>query len=373
MNWLSKWLACVVIVVAASAPLRALAGSASTGDRMAEWAAAQEFSGVIAVRKAGMAPVQKAFGIADEETGRAITPETVFQAGSVSKYFAAVAAFGMAERGLVDLDAPISTYLRDYREDTGAQVTLAHLLSNSSGIPNALSPVVNGLPAELRAHPGTTLASLGYADLSLADGVARYCSGALRFAPGSAFDYSNSNWPLVHLVLERAAGLPFHEVLKRYVFDPAGMHRSGTFVMDMRNAVPSRDDFAIGYDPADPKHDGDYPLPAFAGGGAYTSALDLIALEDALHTGGLFGSELLERFRTVVHPTEGYAYGGRFAEVELGGIERKVSLLSGSNGATKVTLVYDTTTSNAVVMLSNTKGGQDSMFDFSGEVLEGMY
>lgn len=67
-------------------------------------------------------------------------------------------------------------------------------------------------------------------------------------------------------MLERATGLPFHEVLERYVFAPAGMHRSGTFAKDMLDTMPPRDNFAIGYDPADPKHDGDHPLPAFAGG-----------------------------------------------------------------------------------------------------------
>lgn len=336
------------------------------------WAAREDFNGVVVARADGRL-VSRVFGIADRQDHRRLTKDTIFQAGSIAKYFAAATAFAMADKGLLDLDAPISRYLPEYRADTAARLTLAYLLSSGSGLPNQLSPVVNGIPAQLRATPGATLASLGYADMTLAEGVARYASGDLTFRPGSAFDYSNSNWILVALILENAGGARYGELLRRHVLVPAGMTRSGVFIGDLHHAQPPREDIAIGYSGEGADWHTDYPLPAFANGGAYTTARDLLALEDALRAGELFGEALSLRFRTVQHADEGYAFGGRFAEVEIGGRKRPFSLQSGANGASRVTLAYDLETGNAVVVLANMPGGQDGMFDLSSALLERMY
>ena len=115
----------------------------------------------------------------------------------------------LAEDGLLDLDAPVSTYLPSARSDAAGRVSLRHLLANRSGIPNDLIAAYEADPTVLDAPLATT------------EAVERFASGELQFEPGTAFDYSHSNWIVVQAVVEAVAGEPFDEVLRQRVTGPA--------------------------------------------------------------------------------------------------------------------------------------------------------
>jgi D-alanyl-D-alanine carboxypeptidase len=97
----------------------------------------QGFQGVVLFRSAGRPDFSAAIGLADRAKNVPMRAETAFGIASVSKRLTAVATLRLVERGRLTLDAPITRWLPWYRADTGARVTLRHLLSNSSGIPNA--------------------------------------------------------------------------------------------------------------------------------------------------------------------------------------------------------------------------------------------
>ena len=99
-----------------------------------EWMEAHDFNGIVLVQKNADKHVI-VDGVADHESGRPLTEDTVFQSGSIDKFFASIAVFALAEEGRLDIDAPISTYLPDYRRDTGDRLTLKHLMANRSGRP----------------------------------------------------------------------------------------------------------------------------------------------------------------------------------------------------------------------------------------------
>ena len=107
------------------------------------------FNGVLAYGRRGRIEALRSVGFADMEGGRPMTAATTFRWGSASKWLASVAALRLAERKRLDLDAPIGTYLPDVRRDTGARVTMRHLLSNTSGVPDLLSRRLGAEP-ELR-------------------------------------------------------------------------------------------------------------------------------------------------------------------------------------------------------------------------------
>ncbi len=252
-----------------------------------DWAPERDFNGVIMAGQSGAPVFSHVQRLAEFDGTRSLDPDTRFQTGSVDKFFTAIAVFALVEEGRLDLDAPVSAYLDDYRPDTGARLTLRHLLTNQSGLPNdilkAFRQAANGEKEAVDA-------------LDVTSAVADYASGDLKFEPGAEFDYVLSNWLLVHLILERVTGLSYAEIRERYVFEPAGMHSSGAFVHDLRETIPATDNVAIGFEPGNPAGRGDYWSPRFFVG-SYTTARDLLALDQALVEGRLMSKQILDLFQ----------------------------------------------------------------------------
>jgi CubicO group peptidase (beta-lactamase class C family) len=136
----------------------------------------QPFQGVILIGKAGWPIYTRAIGMADIETQRPATLDTPYAVASISKWLTTVGILQLVEAGKLDLDAPITRWLPDYRADTGAVVTLRRLMSNTSGVPN-------GFIAALKADPNL-LPGLVSTGVSAADAVKRWGEGDLAFEPG---------------------------------------------------------------------------------------------------------------------------------------------------------------------------------------------
>ncbi|CCH28418.1 serine hydrolase domain-containing protein [Actinosynnema sp. NPDC047251] len=142
-------------------------------------------------------------------TGAAVTAKTRMPIASVSKSFTALAVVQLAERGALDLDTPVARYVPEFHpaDERGARITVRHLLDHTSGITDRT------LPEKSRPQPS-----------SPADAVTRVNPTALASDPGTEHRYTNTNYHLAALVVERASGEPFGDYLRRHVFEPAGMH-----------------------------------------------------------------------------------------------------------------------------------------------------
>jgi CubicO group peptidase (beta-lactamase class C family) len=155
------------------------------------------------------------FGSADRRTRRAVTPDTAFHIGSVSKTFAAVAVMQLVERGLVDLDEPLATYvpgfrlLPKYRHNV---ITVRSVLDHHSGIPG---DVFNGLITSGTPDPQ----------------FRAWLLQALRqMAPERRVNtltaYNNSGFVLLENLIENVSGMTLDEYAARYLFAPMGMPTS---------------------------------------------------------------------------------------------------------------------------------------------------
>ena len=163
------------------------------------------FYGAVFIARGNRVLVNKGYGLASIEHGVPNTAESVFQIASVSKPFTATAVLLLAQRGLVDLKAPLSKILPDY--PNGARLTLHHLLLHTSGIPDInVQPVYAELSLQHQS-PGSLVAA--FKDLPLA------------FEPGARFSYSNSNYNLLALIIERVTGKSYGQFLRDEFFCPA--------------------------------------------------------------------------------------------------------------------------------------------------------
>jgi CubicO group peptidase (beta-lactamase class C family) len=178
-------------------------------------------------------------GVADIASGAPITEDTLFRIASITKTFTAVAVMQLWERGLIDLDAPASDYLRAYalvpaRRDH-RPATVRHLLTHTAGLPEVVPPW-----GALRPDFGESVAA-GQPLPSLAD----YYGGRLRLVaePGTRFRYGNHGPATLGQIVADVTGVPLDRYLREHVFGPLGMTDT-----DLAGAERVRSRLATGYE-----------------------------------------------------------------------------------------------------------------------------
>jgi D-alanyl-D-alanine carboxypeptidase len=313
------------------------------------------FSGVVAVADAGRRR-DWAFGLADRELGTPNTADTRFQIGSISKWITVVALLTLVDDGLLELETPIGAYLAALPADAGRRVTLVHLLSNTSGIEDRL-------PIELINRP-----DVAASELSAVDAVREYVRGPLRFAPGSDFDYSHTNWLLVQAIVEAVTGTSLEDVLRERLFEPLELRATGVTHGSFAG-VPGG---AIAYESA---HDDAarklHVTPGFlvATGKIFSDCRDLVRLSHAVYHDEMLSPRALAALTTVRHVPEDYALGGRVLEATLRRKRRTLALQLGSSGGFKAMVAHVVEDDVTVVALNNANLSQDALTELAGRVL----
>ena len=169
------------------------------------------FSGVVLVAKADRIVFQKGYGQASIEHHVPNSPSTVFQIASVSKPFTSAAIMLLKEQGKLDLHAPLNVVLPGY--PGGDRLTVHHLLTHTSGIPN-----INDFDDydDIQRRPQTP-ATL----------VALFKDKPLEFEPGARYSYSNSNYNLLALIIEKVSGRDYGGFLADSVIDKLDLRMTG--------------------------------------------------------------------------------------------------------------------------------------------------
>ncbi len=255
--------------------------------------------GMVLVAERGKVVFEKGYGMASVEWQQPNRPDTRYRIGSVTKPLTAILVLQQVNAGRLELDAPISRYLPEYRKDTGAKVTVRHLLAHTSGI-----PTYKGTDILAQLHP-----------LPSGDLVRQWCSGDLRWEPGARWDYNNCGYLLLAVILERVTGRSYADLLREGITIPAGMADTG--VDDRRLVLPRR---ATGYER---DFAGDLRLApyteistALGAGDVYSTAHDLFRLDRALYGDALLPAGLRKAMFTPDNARTGLGWFVRTAPVE---------------------------------------------------------
>ena len=166
-------------------------------------------------------------GVADVESNRPITEDTVFRIGSITKVFTAMAVMQLYERGLIELDAPAGEYLRAYELVPAYRgfrpPTVRHLLTHTSGIPEVVhaSDLLHPSWGPFGERPASLSVPVGKPLPSLAE----YYRGGLRVVaePGTVFAYTNHGFATLGQIVEDVTGLRLESHLRERIFGPLGM------------------------------------------------------------------------------------------------------------------------------------------------------
>jgi CubicO group peptidase (beta-lactamase class C family) len=214
-------------------------------------------------------------GLADVERRIPIAPGTAFDIASDAKQFTAMLAMILHQEGRLDYDAPVVRFLPELAR-FGEGMTVRHLLTHTSGLPDYYDALAGA------TRPGGFVTN--------ADALAWLArEGALLFPPGGKFQYSDAGYEMLALVLERAAGKPFGDLLRERILAPIGMR--DTFLRDRPDvAVPNR---ARGYTLRREGFvaEGDNPLDCLVGSGALDTTIGDLARWDAALAGHLLVQE----------------------------------------------------------------------------------
>ena len=188
----------------------------------------------VVITKGGEIVYDKGFGIADMETGAPISDSTMFNICSVSKQFSAVALFILAEEGKISLDDPVSKYFPEFQADFFNRITLANLISHTSGLPDS-RPRTEAQWQKYRAvHPSIFDNVYDYKRYCAEEESCRYLItlDSLAFEPGTAYEYQNPTFQLIYMIVERVTGEHFDDWMHSHIFVPAGMTKTVYFEQD---------------------------------------------------------------------------------------------------------------------------------------------
>jgi D-alanyl-D-alanine carboxypeptidase len=233
-------------------------------------------------------------GVADRRTGRPITTRDQFEAGSNTKTFTAVLILQQVDRGRIRLDAPVETYLPGVVPN-GANITVRMLLNHSSGLFSYTGDPEFFVDMQRDPQHVHTDAEL----LAVAFGHEPY------FEPGQGWQYSNTNYTLLGMILQKQTGKSLPDLVEQRIAGPLGLKH--TYFADPRATHTGRGyahGYAISYAGGTPRYTdvSGWPLGGWAGaaGAMISTAGDLSRFFSAVLQGELFSQEQLRQMKTTV-------------------------------------------------------------------------
>lgn len=261
---------------------------------------ADEPGAAVLVMKGDDIIYSKGFGLATMDPVTQVDPNTFFCIASVSKQFSGVALMKLAQEGKLSLDDSVSKFFPQFQADFFNRITLRHLLSHTSGIPDARPRTDRDF-----VYHSTDVASCAYLDtLSF-----------LNFEPGTQYEYMNPTFQLMYTIVEKASGMPFETYMRQEIFDPAGMKEAVYF--EEGRAIPRMSHGYEWNEETKQWDECDYDETTFfaskADGGLYTSVLEFAQWERALRNYLFISPEMTQMAHSSKIETDlpytGYGYG----------------------------------------------------------------
>jgi CubicO group peptidase (beta-lactamase class C family) len=305
-----------------------------------------KFNGSVLVTDRGKVVYKKGFGMANMEWDIPNKPNTKHRLGSITKQFTAMLILQLAAEDKLDLHAPISKYLPDYPKESGDKITTHHLLTHSSGIPNYTS--FPGFFAKESRDPYTPT-----------EFIDKFNNKPLEFVPGEQFNYSNSGYFLLGVLIEKLTNKTYEEMLRKNIFTPLGMNDSG---YDNHGEILKNR--ASGYEKNGNSFvNSDYldmTIP-YAAGSLYATVEDLYLWDQALYTNKLLPQKYMDLFFKPYLSAFGtfqYAYGWGVGKDVIGNTTDSLAVTSHGGGINgfNTNISRSITDKSLVVLLNNTGG-----------------
>lgn len=238
----------------------------------------------------GRIEYRKAFGFADLEARRPITPDTQFLLASLTKQFTAMAIMILAERHKLQFDDSLAKFCPEF-PDYARSITIRNLLNHTAGLTQYQELLVGKIDENYFRSSKSPPAAHEFTAAEALEVLSR--QQKLRFTPGEKFEYSDSAYVVLGQIIERITGERYAEFLKETIFDPLRMQ--DTLVVDERKQQAPR--LALAYEKRNGRWQDITYSPensVYGEDGIYSTINDLYKWDQALYTDRLVSHSTLE-------------------------------------------------------------------------------
>jgi CubicO group peptidase (beta-lactamase class C family) len=304
------------------------------------------FSGVVRVDRPGQRTLEWAAGFADRRWSIPMTVDTRIGQASVAKGFTGLAVMALVESGTLTLDTRARRLLGDDLPLIDDDVTIEQLLAHRSGIGDYLDEDEMGDISDYAMPVPVHQLATAESYLKVLDGFPQVSP------PGERFAYNNGAFVVLAILAERAAGVPYHDLIDTHVVRPAGLSSTGFIRSD---TLPAG--VAMGYLDTEGLRTNALHLPLLGvgDGGIYSTVTDASRFWTALYEGRIVGLDSVRRMTSPHSEPDGYErrYGLAFwLDGEGPGV-----MLEGYDAGASARWFHDPTTGVTWTVISNTSEG----------------
>lgn len=235
------------------------------------------FNGSVLVGFQGKVMYERYFGVADRDEKRKLSPETPSQLASTSKTFTGAAILYLHQQKFLNIDDEVSKYLAAFPYKG---ITIRMLLNHRSGVPDYLKWIP--------IHIKDTRTPISNDKVLQQMGLYK---PALDFKPNTRFKYSNSNYVMLALIIEKASGMKYPEFMDKTIFKPLKM--DNTFVMDLNNK-PLDESATVSYKYNWVKEPMMFADGVYGDKGIYSTVQDLYKWDQSFYRNFLLSNDMME-------------------------------------------------------------------------------
>lgn len=312
----------------------------------------KQFNGVVLVATNGTIDFLAAKGLANRETNTALSTDSKFKIASVSKVFTAILIMKLVEEQKLLLNGTLAESLPEYTGAGKDQITIYNLLTYSSGIDNQLER--EGIKP--------------YQNIKTLDAfIETYCSRDLVYTPGAKSVYGNTEYILLHKIIEKVTGMTYENYLHQIILEPLGL--KNTQITKARDIVPGLAQ-SYTYDEETQKLYNDapyYPELYFGSGALYATAEDLLKLDQTLFNAQILNQQTTQQLLEI-HPELGNTAFGFWGSSGWGSFEEPFYYRTGGILGSTANWIHTTEKGKTIIVLSNTDA--TNLYEFSEKLYQ---
>lgn len=312
---------------------------------------AKNFNGVVLVATNGQIDYLAGIGVSNRQAGTNMNPKTKFKIASITKTFTAVLILQLYQQGKIDLNTPFGKYYPTYKGDAKDKVTIQQLLTYSSGIPNT----VNDLGMRPYQSP-----------LTIDEFINNYCSENLAFTPGEKSNYSNTEYTILHKIIENVSKKSFSSLLQENILNPLEMENTG--LLNSKDIIAGlTSSYTIQDSTNQIISDEPYFIENYFGSAAmYSTVEDLLTFNN-----GIFNHRLLNESTTnlMIKPNkqlDGAALGGLWYSDGYGTFNKPFTYRTGGLLGSCSNWINSIDDKKTIIVFNNTNG--TNLYEFSEQL-----
>jgi len=296
------------------------------------------FNGSVLVAHNGKLIYKNGFGFANMEWKIPNETDTKFRIASVTKPFTAMLVMQLVAENKLDLQKPITTYLKDYPKENGSKITIHHLLTHSSGLKRDVET------EQKQYHNPKQL-------------VEMFDKEPLLYKPGEKFEYSNAGYILLGYILETVTKKSYKDLLEENIFKPLNMKNSGFYrhrlLLEKRSSGYNNN--FIDYQNSNYR---DFSN-AYSAGAIYLTVEDMFLFDQALYNGNILPKKYMDLLLTKnIEADFGghYGYGLELAKKQIGNSSEMIETIGHSGSLPGYSAVYTSipSTQSTIIFFANT-------------------